>query len=190
MRKLVTVGILVGALAAAQEFRVGGKVPEFSLQNVKGAPVAIATVGSPATVILFIATQCPVSNRYNQRMTDLYNDYASKGVRFVFVNPNHTEPAGEVEKHAKENSFPFAVYKDADNVIADRFGAQFTPEVFVLDGAGVISYHGRIDDAQNLEKVQHKSLRLALDAMLAGKPVEPAETKAFGCTIKRVRKAS
>ena len=74
------------------------------------------------------------------------------------------------------------------NKIADLYSAQVTPEVFVLDAKGLILYHGRIDDSKNAEKVEKKDLAAALDALLAGKKIENAETKAFGCTVKRVEK--
>jgi hypothetical protein len=80
--------------------------------------------------------------------------------------------------------------KDANNVMADRLGAEYTPEAFVMDREGVVRYHGRIDDAQNPARVRQTSLRLAIEAVLAGREVPAPETKAFGCTIKRIRKAS
>jgi alkyl hydroperoxide reductase subunit AhpC len=95
-----------------------------------------------------------------------------------------------VEQHAAEHKFSFKVYKDENNVVADRFGAQVTPEVFVIDKNGTIHYHGYIDDSRNAANIKTKGLRMALDSVLAGQPVERAETKAFGCTIKRVKKAS
>jgi alkyl hydroperoxide reductase subunit AhpC len=94
-----------------------------------------------------------------------------------------------VADHAKAN-FKFPVYKDADNVVADRFGAQVTPESFVIDKTGKIVYHGYIDDSRNASKVTDQGLRNALDAVLAGKTVAKAETKAFGCTLKRAKKVS
>jgi len=142
------------------------------------------------TVVTFIATQCPVSNSYNRRMIDLYRDYTAKNVKFIFVNANRSEPADEVREHAKRVGFPFAVYKDPGNVVADRFDAQATPESYVIDNTGVLRYHGAIDDNMNESQVHTRRLRAALDALLAGQPVPSAETKAFGCTIKRVRKAS
>ncbi|MGB9605483.1 MAG: redoxin domain-containing protein, partial [Bryobacteraceae bacterium] len=142
------------------------------------------------TAILFIATRCPISNDYNERMKAIYKDYSARGVKFVFINANSTEPAAEVAEHARKWGFPFKVYKDDNNVVADRFGAQFTPEVYVLDRDGVIRYHGAIDDSRSADRVTKHYLRTALDELLAGKAVSTAETKAFGCTIKRVKKAS
>ncbi|HEV2687905.1 MAG TPA: hypothetical protein VGV35_05100, partial [Bryobacteraceae bacterium] len=82
------------------------------------------------------------------------------------------------------------VYKDGNNVLADRFGAEVTPESYVIDSNGVIRYHGSIDDSQNEARIRTRGLRLALDAVLAGKPVEITQTKAFGCSIKRARRTT
>jgi hypothetical protein len=154
------------------------------------ALMAGAAWAQDVTVVVFISTVCPVSNSYNLRMRELYRDYAPKGVKFEFLNANQNESQADMEDHARRAGFPFPVMKDANNVMADRLGAEYTPESFVMDRDGVVRYHGRIDDAQNPARVRQSSLRLAIDAVLAGVPVPAPETKAFGCTIKRVRKAS
>ncbi|HXG32473.1 MAG TPA: redoxin domain-containing protein [Bryobacteraceae bacterium] len=191
MKKILLLTLAAGLAATllGQEFKLGSKVDDFTIYDTKGKPVQFASLKGNVTVIMFIATQCPISNDYNERMKAIYNDYAPKGVKFVAINSNHTEPAEEVEQHRIKNGFQFAVYKDPDNKIADRFAAQVTPEVFVLDKNGTIQYHGYIDDSRKRE-VKHQGLRLALDAILAGQTPERAETKAFGCTIKRVKKAT
>jgi hypothetical protein len=102
------------------------------------------------------------------------------------VNANVNEPAKEVADHAKEVGFTFPVYKDSGNV-AFLFDAQVTPETYVIDKENIVRYHGAIDDAQNEARIRKHSLRDALDEVLAGKPVTVAETKAFGCTVKRAR---
>jgi alkyl hydroperoxide reductase subunit AhpC len=149
-----------------------------------------AACGQDVTVVVFISTVCPVSNSYNLRLKDLYRDYTPMGVKFQFLNANQNESPQEVEDHARSVGFPFPVMKDDNNVTANRLGAEYTPESFVIDREGVVRYHGRIDDAQNPARVRHNSLRLAIDAVLAGREVPEPETKAFGCTIKRIRRAS
>lgn len=181
---------LLATLIYAQEFKLGSRVSDFQLKDTSGNTVTLSQLKGNVTAIFFIATRCPISNDYNERMKALYNEYSPRGVKFVFINPNHTEPAAEVAEHAQKWGFPFKVYKDDNNVVADRFGAQFTPEVFVLDRDGVIRYHGAIDDSRPADKVTKHYLRTALDELLAGKAVSNPETKAFGCTIKRVQKAS
>ena len=177
-------------LLCAQEFKLGSQVSDFQVRDLDCKPVAFSALKGPITVVTFIATECPVSNSYTQRMTDLYKDYTSKNVKFIFVNANRSEAASEVRDHAKRVGFPFAVYKDPNNVLADRFDAQVTPETFVIDSSGTIRYHGSIDDSMDESHVRVRRLRAALDALLAGKSLPATETKAFGCTIKRVRKVS
>lgn len=192
MRLWMGLGVALTAAAAlwGQEFRVGLKVGDFTLQDLKGGPVDFSSLKGDVTVVTFISVQCPVSNSYNDRMKAIYNDYAAKGVKFVFVNANATESAEAVAAHAAAHGFPFAVYKDAGNEAADRFGATVTPEAYVIDKTGTLRYHGSIDDSMDARKASDQRLRHALDAVLAGEPVAPAESKAFGCSIKRVKKAS
>jgi len=174
----------------AQEFKLGSAAADFQIADLQGSPIQYSALKGETTVVMFVSTTCPISNAYTERMKALYHDYAGKGVHFIFINANNNEPAAEVAAHAKAHGFPFAVYKDQGNAAADRFGAQVTPESFVIDSAGVIRYHGYIDDAQNEARVRNRGLRTALDAVLAGKPVTSVETKAFGCTIKRRRKST
>jgi peroxiredoxin len=186
---------LVGALLAAssvygQEFRVGSQVADFSLTQPDGSPAKFSALKGNVTLVMFISVQCPVSNAYDDRMNSLYQDYAAKGVKFIVINANRTEPAAAVQEHARQHSFQFPVYKDENNVVADRFGASVTPETYVIDSTGVIRYHGSIDDSQNVSRVTTRRLALALDAVLAGKEPPQAETKAFGCSIKRAPKST
>ena len=181
---------LTAGILSAQEFKLGSHVSDFQVRDLDGKAVAFSSLKGPITVVTFVATQCPVSNSYNQRMSELYKDYSAKNVKFIFVNANRSEPASEVREHATRVGFPFPVYNDPDNILADRFDAQVTPENFVIDSSGVIRYHGAIDDNMNESRVHTRTLRAALDALLAGKPLPSTETKAFGCTIKRVHHAS
>lgn len=159
------------------------------LTGLDGKAVSIGLEGK-TTAVVFVSVQCPVSNAYNGRMKSLYNEYKAKGIDFVFVNSNATESAGDAAKHAQTNGFTFAVYKDQDNRLADRLSAQVTPEVFLFDKAGNVVYHGSIDDSRAEERISKRPLKDALDAALTGKPVPVAESKAFGCTIKRASKQS
>lgn len=181
---------LSAAFAPAQDYKLGSHVGDFTVQDLKGHPASSATLKGDLTVVMFIATQCPVSNAYNERMNALYKEYNPKGVHFIFINANSTETAEEVAEHARAQSFAFPVYKDAGNVVADRFGAQVTPESFVIDSAANLRYHGYIDDSQKPEKIQNQGLRLALDALLSHATVEKPETKSFGCTIQRAKRTA
>jgi peroxiredoxin len=188
MRRWLTAILLTAAaLLPAQEFKVGSPVPDFSLTQLNGSPIKFSALKGDLTVVMFVAVQCPVSNAYNERMNAIYHDYAAKGVHFVVINSNRTESASAVAEHAKQHNFGFTVYKDENNIVANRFGASVTPETYIIDGKGVIRYHGSIDDSKEISRVKTQRLRSALDAVLAGQSPVQAETKAFGCTIQKVQ---
>lgn len=188
MKRWMGAMLLFAASAGAQQLKPGSTVGDFTLQDLKGKSLRYSTLKGDTTVVMFIATKCPISNSYNERMNALYKEYSAKGVKFVFVNSNQNEPASEVAEHAKTHGFAFPVYKDPNDAVANLFGAQVTPEAFVIDRTGSIRYHGYIDDSRNEERVQKRGLQMALDSVLAGSQVAAAETKAFGCTIKRSKR--
>jgi len=163
------------------------KVENFKLKDYNRKEYQLSDFkNSKAIVIIFVATQCPVSNAYNSRMEKLYEEFKNKGVAFIGINSNKQESIDEIKEHAKENNLNFVILKDVNNIIADKLNAKVTPEVFVLNPEFEILYHGRIDDSRKEEEVKSEDLRNALNEILAGKKVSTTETKAFGCTIKRV----
>ena len=180
---------LAGVCAAIFSLQIlaGDSVQNFTLNDVDGNSHSLYDYkDSKAIVLMFIATRCPVSNAYNERMVELHNAYKEKGVTFIGINSNKTEPVDEVKKHAGEKGFAFVILKDNDNVIADRLDAKVTPEIFVLSPNLEIVYHGRIDDSQNQENIKTRDLQRALDQYLNNENIAVAHTKAFGCTIKKV----
>ena len=190
MRIVALAGVLAFSLVAAYaDLPLGSKLDSIRVSE-NSVPVTVPTTGAPATVVVFISTKCPISNSYNDRMNSVFKDYSDRGVQFAFVNANANEPLAEMEEHARANQFAFKVYKDVNNVVADQFGATVTPEVFVFDRTGTLQYHGQVDDATNEARVHVRGLRSALDAVLAGKTVDVKDTKAFGCTIKKVRRTN
>ncbi len=181
---------LLTILLFASTFLYAGdvtKVGDFKLKDYNGKEHALSDFkDSKAIVIIFVATQCPVSNDYNSRMAEVYNDYKDKGVAFVGINSNKQESVEEIKNHAKKNNLSFPILKDEKNIIADKFSASVTPEVYVLNSNFEVLYHGRIDDSRKQSDVKTTDLRKALDEILGGKSVSNTKTKAFGCTIKRV----
>jgi peroxiredoxin len=175
---------------AATKVAVGAAIADFGLPDATtGKSVALTTLaaGKKATVIMFVSTECPVSNSYNERMNQLATSYKDKGVQFIAINANDGETSSAVASHARSNDFTFPVLKDEGNKIADRFEAKVTPEVYVMDAKGICVYHGAIDNNQNTGSVTKKYLADTLDAVLAGQEVPQKQTRAFGCSIKRAR---
>lgn len=188
---VLTLGLAAPAPAQKPEApKIGAVAPDFTLPPAAGgAPVALKDLlaKSKAVVVIFDATKCPYAKGYKERVATMGKEYAGKGVAFVTINSNKTEPAAEVAEDAKKHGFAFPVLKDEGNKVADLYAAQKTPEIYVLDPKGTLLYRGRIDEThEDPKNVKSPDLRNALEAILAGKPVPAAETKAFGCSIKRV----
>lgn len=166
---------------------LGKEAPLFELPDSEGKTHDLADHrGDQGTVIIWVSAKCPVTNAYTGRMAALAGKYEAKGFAFLGINSNRTERPEEIAAHASESGLGFPLLKDDRNVVADRYGASVTPEVYVLDAEGILRYHGRIDDSMKESGVTTRDLEAALEALLAGKPVPESETRAFGCTIKRV----
>lgn len=178
--------LFIGIIQAQESSRFVTKFDDFSLRDVNGNKHKLSDYkNSKAIVIMFISTQCPVSNDYNSRMQSLFEEYSKKGIAFIGINSNKEESVEEIKKHSEKNNLTFLILKDFDNKIADKFYAQVTPEIFVLNPNFELLYHGRIDDSRKIEKVTEHNLKETLEAILSGKEIPKKETKAFGCTIER-----
>ena len=165
---------------------IGTTIDDFKLPDAEGVEHSLNSLkGKNGAVLIFVATKCPVSNAYNDRMEKLAQDYKARGINVIGINSNNTEPASEVKSHAAEKRLTFTILKDDGNKIADRLGATRTPEVYVIDAGGKLVYHGRIDNSQNTANITSNDLREALDELLSGKPISKTGGAAFGCTIKR-----
>ncbi len=165
-------------------------VKDFTRKDVAGTSHTLYVLSKEktATVVLFLATQCPVATDYVERIAALAKTYDAKNVQFIGINSNKQETVSEILEYNKKHGFEFPVLKDPENKIADYFGARRTPEVFLLDAEHVLRYAGAIDDSP--QEPTKNYLQDALDLVIAGKDIPKAskKTRAIGCTIKRVRK--
>ena len=180
--------LALAGTALADGPAIGANAPSFQLTTIDGKTFSLAEAekSNKAVVLMFIATKCPYSNAYNDRMRQMAADYTNKGILFVGINSNSTEPEAEVKSHAQKNKWDFTIAKDPGNKVADMYDAKRTPEVYVVGPDGKLLYHGRIDENyEEPSKVTSPDLKNALDQILAGHAVAKTETKAFGCTIKR-----
>jgi len=144
--------------------------------------------GTKATVLLFVSTDCPISNRYAPDVRKLHDTYEKDGVAFWLVYPNPAETTNDIRDHLKSFSYPGTALRDPKHELAKAAGATITPETAVYDAKGALVYRGRIDDrysAVGIEKAQaaRHDLQDAIAAALAGKPVRQKFTQAVGCYI-------
>ena len=178
---------LVGTNVKA-DLEVGSTLENFTLTDTNGKSLAFNDLkGKNGAVIVFLSTQCPVVRGYNERISKLAADYQAKGINFIGINSNSTESLAGVKSHADAN-YKFTVLKDEGNVIADKFGASVTPEVFYFNEKNVLVYRGAIDDDKSGENVSKSYLTDAMNLTLDGKPVVKTSAVAFGCGIRRAGK--
>jgi peroxiredoxin len=191
MKRLVA--ILTVLLAGTGVPRAGEKpaaaVKDFALADAQGRKhTADAWKDRKAVVLVFLGTECPVSNGYSPEYRRLAGAYAGRGVLFYGVHPDPDVTAEVAAKHAAEYRLPFPVLLDPTQGVAKQAGVQVVPEAVVLSPQGRVLYRGRIDDlyapdGKRREEPKTRDLEEALRAVLAGKAPPVAQTKAFGCPL-------
>jgi AhpC/TSA family protein len=183
-RVCATVVLLVGGgsvLYGGQDVRT---VQRFAVREIGRAPMQLELDASRATVVVFVSAVCPISAAYGERFAKLHKGYSDREVRLILVNSNQNESDTEVDEQRKASLLPFQVYRDPNGQLAELLQAYATPTAVVLDQSGTVRYFGSFDDARDPTRVTKQYVKLAIDAVLAGKAVELPRTKVLGCFIK------
>jgi thiol-disulfide isomerase/thioredoxin len=182
------------ALAAqsSPKLALGAAMPAFALTGVDGKALDSKTLKGPS-VVVFLSTQCPYVIGSEDRINALAKAYAGK-VTFVGINSNESESEARKDEglagmkaHAGKKGYAFAYLKDESQDVIKAFGGVCTPDFFLFDGAGKLVYRGRMDDNTTPKKdapISRHDLKEALDALLAGRPVNPDQKPSRGCSIK------
>jgi len=177
--------------AAAPTTRPAG-VESVELKDVDGIVRRPLDVnGAVGAVVLFIASDCPISNSYAPEVNRICDQYGGEGpgkFRFYLVHVDPDLEPRDARTHAREYGFTCPIVLDRDRVLCRKLGATVTPEAFVIGEGGKVLYKGRIDDKwagymKARPEPTIRDLRAALDAVRAGKPVPTRETEAVGCPI-------
>lgn len=166
----------IGKPAPAWKELPGVDGKEHSLDDLKKAK---------AVVVVFTCNHCPVAQSYEERLIKLAKESRKKGVELVAISVSRYEADSleAMKKRSAEMKYPFAYLHDSTQMIGKKYGALWTPSVFLLDGKRRVVYMGGVDDSMYAEKAERRFLKDAIDAVLAGKPVEITETKPVGCPI-------
>ncbi|MDJ1483772.1 thioredoxin family protein [Cytophagaceae bacterium YF14B1] len=190
---LLAVG-LVSARFAPAGYKVGDTVQDFSLKNVDGKMVSLASnTQAKGYIITFTCNTCPVAKLYEERIIALNQKYASKGYPVLAIQPNDPgiSPGDSydlMQKRAKDKKYAFPYLVDETQAIAQTFGATNTPHVFVVKKEGdkfKVAYIGAIDNnSQDASQATKKYVEEAVDELLQGKAVTTPSAKAIGCSIK------
>jgi hypothetical protein len=161
--------------------------------DMAGNPRDPFAVPAPARVLVFVRTDCPVTNRYAPEIQRLSGEFASEGVTFWLVYPDPSETVEHIQKHRLDYAFPGQPLRDPRHELVKRAHAVTAPEAAVFDSKGALMYHGRIDDlwvtpGRARPMPTTHDLEDAIAAVLAGKAPKPAETRAIGCSLADVEK--
>jgi peroxiredoxin len=175
-------------------YKVGDNAADFNLKNVDDKMVSLSSFkDAKGFIVVFTCNHCPFSKKYEDRIIALDKKYKALGYPVIAINPNDAavhaiDDFEGMKKRAKEKGFTFPYLHDESQATATAYGAKMTPHAFILKreaGSTVVKYIGAIDDNSDSEKeVKEKYVEKAVDALLAGQPVNPDFTKAIGCTIK------
>jgi len=151
--------------------------------------------GTKGTLVVFTCNSCPWAQAWESRVAAIGNAWSKKGIGVIAINSNDPDVKAEdgmdeMKARSDKLGLRFAYAVDATSELARAFGATRTPEAFLFDAKGKLVYHGAIDDnAREPGKVKNRYLDDAVKAVVAGKAVPMAETKALGCSIKFRTKA-
>jgi peroxiredoxin len=191
--KKILIHIIGFTFLLAGELEIGSTMPlkDLELADISGKNITLANAkGDAGTLVVFSCNTCPWVIRWEDRYVSLANTYAQKGIGMIAVNSNAARFGGEdsleeMVEHAKNNGYNFPYAQDPESELASAFGATKTPHIYLFDGDDKLVYRGAIDDnAKNAKKVDEPFLANAIDALLAGNPINPQTTKALGCSIK------
>ncbi|HEY2348165.1 MAG TPA: redoxin domain-containing protein [Puia sp.] len=186
---------------------IGSPAPPFSLPGTDGKTYSLSSFSkADVLVIIFTCNHCPTAQAYEDRIIQLTKDYSPKNVAVVAIMPNdptsinldelgYTDMGDSFEEmklRAKEKNFNFPYLFDGETEkVSVAYGPIATPHVFIFDKKRILRYSGRIDDMEKPTKTPTvMDARVAIDELLAGKPVLVPTTKVFGCSIKWAEKSN
>lgn len=175
---------------------IGTKAPDFSLPGLQHSGHAVwaapgtqnyyrmSAQNGKIVVLNFWSAECPWAERVDHELAGYMADWEGK-VCWWSVAANANESEAIIAAAAEARRLP-VVLIDAGQKVANLYGAQATPHMFVVDERGILRYQGAFDDVTfRQRKPAHFYLREAVDALLAGRQPVLSQTPAYGCAIVR-----
>jgi peroxiredoxin len=172
---------------------LGTAAPDFALPDmVTGRKVSLGTFqDKDVLLVMFICHHCPFVKHVKGELARLGQDYADKSVGIVGISSNDPAVSSDdspegLRRMVSEWSLSFPVCYDETQSVAKSYAAACTPDFYVFDRGRRLAYRGQLDGARpsNLIPVTGEDLRSAVDALLAGRPVNPEQRPSLGCNIK------
>ncbi|MFO1021497.1 MAG: exo-alpha-sialidase [Planctomycetales bacterium] len=175
----VLFSLAICVTSAHAEIKRGESAGTLSLTGLSDYQIPLNNYATrPATAILFLSARCPVFEANHQKIWDIHQKYRRKDVLFVGIVSDPDQSPDEIRDFMHKRGFMFPVYRDPDNSIRRRFGATVTPEIFLLDNDGKLTYHGGLDRDQSYE-----SLELAILSLLKKVPANVPDVPPQGTSM-------
>lgn len=181
------------ALTASTMLPLGTKAPDFQLPDVvSGETISLSTFADKqALLVIFFCKHCPFVKHVKDELAQLGKDYVNRNVGIVGISANDVsnypdDAPEQLKAMAKELALPFPICYDESQDTAKVYTAACTPDFFLFDADQRLVYRGQLDDSRpsNGKPVTGEDLRAAINAVLAGQPVNPEQKPSVGCNIK------
>jgi len=181
------------ALTPSSMLPLGTPAPDFELVNVvDGRTVTRDDFDeAKALLVMFICNHCPYVQHVRPELGRVAADYSAKGLAVVAINSNDVEAYPDdgpenMKRLAREEGWEFPFLYDPSQEVAKAYRATCTPDFFLFDSAGDLVYRGQLDDSRpgNSVPLSGRDLRVAIDAVLAGKSPPEPQQPSVGCNIK------
>jgi len=164
--------------------QINQPAPDFELPDLQGRLHRLSGYRGRIVIINFWSAECPHSDRTDRWIVSQFAGWGG-AVDLLSIASNWGESAASLDQAVRERGLP-GVLIDAGHLVADQYEAIATPHVFVLDREGVLRYRGAVDDvAFRSTKPTRFYLKEAVDALIAGRLPETAESPAYGCALVR-----
>jgi peroxiredoxin len=171
---------------------LGTPAPPFDLPDVTtGRHVALADFSEDsALLVIFLCAHCPYVIHVQEELARLGRDYQSSRVGIAAICSNDADAYPDdapdrLAAMARKLDLTFPILSDASQAVARAYGATCTPDFFLFDAARLLVYRGQLDDSRPGRGIPDgRDLRAALDALLAGRPIDPNQKPSLGCNIK------
>ena len=194
--RILLVSLAAGSASLFADPAVGAPAPDFAAKDAAGRAVKLSDHKGKIVVLEWFNPGCPFVKKFYApgKMQELQKTYAAKGVVWITVastkakHPDHLDGAALTKKAAEWKASPAVILDDTDGAVARLYAAKTTPHLFVVGADGKLLYKGAIDSGRSPKSDDIAGatpyLANALDAALAGKTPEPADTKPYGCGVK------
>ncbi len=166
---------------------VGSEAPDFELLDVlSGETVRLSGLRGAIVVLNFWSGECAWSRLYDEYFSQRAPRWAQQDIWLLHISSNANEDANDIAEAAAELGVAGPILHDVGHTVADAYGAQTTPHIFVIAPDGRIAYQGAVDDRRfGQQEATINYLDNAIGALLLGVDPDPAETPAYGCAIVR-----